>query len=120
MSSETTSSTRYNIERLTDHNYRSWAQQMEFILDEKGLADLAAEVVQLGLVNMISLGSLDTREIQIGEKATVSIAHDSQGPQWSLDTDVKVKVVGWGFVEEKGTIMVATYVGHATSQVSGF
>jgi Domain of unknown function (DUF4219) len=37
MSSETTSSTGYNIERLMDHNYRSWAQQMELILDEKEL-----------------------------------------------------------------------------------
>jgi gag-polypeptide of LTR copia-type len=37
MSSETTSSIGYNIERLTDHNYRSWAQQMELIFDEKEL-----------------------------------------------------------------------------------
>jgi len=91
--------------------------------DPAFLTDLAAEVVQLGLVNMISLGSsknsLGTREMQIGEKATVSIAQDSQGLQWNLDTDVKVKVVGWGFVEENSTIMIATYVGHATSDVSG-
>jgi gag-polypeptide of LTR copia-type/Domain of unknown function (DUF4219) len=39
MSSEpsSTSSIGYNVKKLTDHNYRSWTQQMELILDEKEL-----------------------------------------------------------------------------------
>jgi hypothetical protein len=37
MSDSKTGSSTYNIDKLTETNYRSWAQQMQWILDEKDL-----------------------------------------------------------------------------------
>src|SRR5579859_8283878 len=37
MSDVKTGSSTYSIDKLTESNYRSWAQQMEWILDEKDL-----------------------------------------------------------------------------------
>ena len=35
-----TGSSTYNIDKLTEANYRSWAQQLKRILDEKELLDI--------------------------------------------------------------------------------
>src|SRR5438045_1826219 len=35
-----TGSSTYNIDKLTETNYRSWAQQMQWILDERNLWDI--------------------------------------------------------------------------------
>ena len=35
-----TSSSTYNIDKLTERNYRSWSQQLEWILDEKNLWEI--------------------------------------------------------------------------------
>ena len=36
----TTGSTIYHVDKLTEMNYRSWAQQLRWILDERELWDL--------------------------------------------------------------------------------
>src|SRR5271170_2291333 len=35
-----TGSSTYNIDKLTETNYRSWAQQLQWILDERNLWDI--------------------------------------------------------------------------------
>jgi Domain of unknown function (DUF4219) len=63
MSSETTSSTGYNIERLTDHNYRSWTQQMELILDKKELWEVVNDTcptsVETATTATMTAGTVD-------------------------------------------------------------
>src|SRR5213076_2894168 len=38
-----TGSSTYHIEKLNETNYRSWAQQLKWILDEKDLLEVATE-----------------------------------------------------------------------------
>jgi len=37
-----TGSSTYNIDKLTETNYRSWAQQLQWILDERNLWEIVS------------------------------------------------------------------------------
>jgi Domain of unknown function (DUF4219) len=75
MSSETTSSTGYNIETLTDYNYHSWAQQMELILNEKELwkvvNDTCPTSVETATMATTTMGTADLKRKR--KKATALI-----------------------------------------------
>ena len=54
MSDVKTGSSTYSIDKLTESNYRSWAQQMEWILDEKDLWEVVNGTVKEPTIQQVS------------------------------------------------------------------
>jgi gag-polypeptide of LTR copia-type/Domain of unknown function (DUF4219) len=65
MSSElsSTPSIGYNIEKLMNHNYRSWAQQMELILDEKELWEVVNDTSPTSAETATTRTAAETAEL---------------------------------------------------------
>src|SRR5215471_7956897 len=69
----TTGSSTYHIDKLTETNYRSWSQQIRWILDERDLLELVEGTEQMPQPPVPpAQGSATTTETQAAQQATAT------------------------------------------------
>jgi hypothetical protein len=101
-----TGSSTYNIAKLTENNYRSWAQQLEWILDERDLW----EIVTGSETRPIRVPATLAAQAPIPSTSTTTVSTSDSEFEATLDAYVKKSKKARSIIGSSVSAAVMTYI----------